>query len=303
MYQFCKKVLIYCCKEAVIFVVFLLKYFGLQIDGILLKISNLNLLLFSDQCLNALNQRSITVTGEMLISKKSINLQFHIPNSVCLFRAKTFWSKEPETLLWLEKNSGGVLWDIGANVGIYSVYFAKFCEGRTIAFEPLPANIKVLSQNISINKLSDKITIVPLPLAPEVGTFSFSGSVTDGNAFNQLSSDTLNESGSTVNQVSWMSVGVSLDWCSEIGVLAPPTILKIDVDGIEPLILRGGEKLLTIGSLRSILIEVEYGSVDSEEIARMLSAAGFELSGRFQSELMESDSFTEGYFNEVWNKI
>ena len=47
-------------------------------------------------------------------------------NEINYFRATTFETKEPETLEWIDtipKNS--VLWDIGANVGLYSLYAAR----------------------------------------------------------------------------------------------------------------------------------------------------------------------------------
>ena len=71
---------------------------------------------FIEKCL----ERSIKVTH------KDVKLNLSIPNRKTRYRAKTFSTKEPETLDWIdsfEKNS--VFWDVGANIGLYSLYAAK----------------------------------------------------------------------------------------------------------------------------------------------------------------------------------
>ena len=53
-------------------------------------------------------------------------LVFTVPNQLNLFRINTFSSKEPETIKWIDSiPEGTVLWDVGANVGLYSCYAAK----------------------------------------------------------------------------------------------------------------------------------------------------------------------------------
>ena len=88
-----------------------------------------------------------------------------VPNEINYFRATTFETKEPETLEWIDtipKNS--VLWDIGANVGLYSLYAAKTRHCRVFSFEPSVFNLEILARNINLNNLVSNIVIVPLPL-------------------------------------------------------------------------------------------------------------------------------------------
>ena len=60
-----------------------------------------------------------------------------VPNWLAGWRVDTFSSKEPETLEWIDSlPEGSVLWDVGANVGLYSVYAAKKRRCRVWAFEP-----------------------------------------------------------------------------------------------------------------------------------------------------------------------
>src|SRR5215467_12031505 len=50
-----------------------------------------------------------------------------------LWRARTFFTEEPHTVAWLDRlQAADVYWDIGANVGMYAVYAAKFRGCRTV---------------------------------------------------------------------------------------------------------------------------------------------------------------------------
>ena len=61
-------------------------------------------------------------------------------------------------------------WDIGANVGLYSIYAAKKKNLRVIAFEPSVFNLELLARNLFLNDLQDKVTIAPLALSDGLGT-------------------------------------------------------------------------------------------------------------------------------------
>ena len=97
---------------------------------------------------------------ELIIERKKII--FFIPNQLTEWRVNTFFSKEPETLEWIdgfEKKEKIVFWDIGANIGLYSIYNAiKNENSLTISFEPSTSNLRVLSRNISVNNLDEKNT-------------------------------------------------------------------------------------------------------------------------------------------------
>ena len=93
-------------------------------------------------------------------------LVFAVPNQLNRFRIDTFSSKEPETLEWIDSiPEGSVLWDIGANVGLYSCYAAKVRDCQVFAFEPSVFNLELLARNIYLNSLTHKISIIPFPLS------------------------------------------------------------------------------------------------------------------------------------------
>jgi len=86
------------------------------------------------------------------------DLMFSVPNALSQFRADTFSTKEPETLEWLDRMPrGSVLWDIGANVGLYACYAAKVRGCRVFAFELSVFNLELLARNIFLNRLTDSL--------------------------------------------------------------------------------------------------------------------------------------------------
>ena len=95
---------------------------------------------------------------KIILNQKSIF--FYTPTSMCDFRVNTFFEKEPETLEWIdrfeiEENNDVCLWDIGANIGLYSIYAAvKYKNLKIFSFEPSTSNLRVLSRNLSINNLT-----------------------------------------------------------------------------------------------------------------------------------------------------
>lgn len=104
------------------------------------------------------------------VSHGGLELKFAAPNALCEFRVKTFSTKEPETLEWINSiPETSVLWDIGANIGLYSVYAAKHRGCRVWAFEPSVFNLESLARNIFLNGLTDLICIVPLALSDGLG--------------------------------------------------------------------------------------------------------------------------------------
>ena len=65
------------------------------------------------------------------------NIEFAIPTELVAYRVKTLFTKEPDTIDWINNfESDEVFFDIGANVGIYSIWATMHRKVRTFAFEP-----------------------------------------------------------------------------------------------------------------------------------------------------------------------
>ena len=126
---------------------------------------------------------------------------------------------------------GSVVYDVGANVGIYTVLACRMVgvEGRVFSFEPSPDNVQRLAENIRVNKFNN-VEIVPSAV-----------SVTDGFATFDSEADPcvrkISESGAlrveTVSLDSFVASGKPF-----------PNLMKIDVEGAELDVLRGAQKLL-----------------------------------------------------------
>lgn len=89
---------------------------------------------------------------------KGCAIELEVLSEIEEYRASTYTTKEPETLEWIERyvRSGDVFYDIGANIGLYSLFAAKRLGGKckVYAFEPEALNYAQLSRNIFLNGLS-----------------------------------------------------------------------------------------------------------------------------------------------------
>jgi len=231
------------------------------------------------------------------VEHKNLKMVFSVPNYLALYRCETFGTKEPDTLTWVEKmDSDSVFWDIGANVGIYSIYAAKYNKCKVYSFEPSVFNLELLARNINNNDLQDLVTIVPLPLTNRIGTQKFkmnniswgSALSTFGENFDQFGNDI------GVAKFEYSVPGITMDKLSSSLNLELPRYIKIDVDGIEHLILEGGNEVLK--SVESVLLEVNYNfSEQSNKVNKRLSEAGFVL-------YKKCDMGDEFFFNQWWVK-
>jgi FkbM family methyltransferase len=176
-------------------------------------------------------------------------------------RADTFFNKEPKTLEWINKfKPNSVMVDIGANIGVYSLYAASLGH-KVYAFEPQALNYAELCINIFLNSFQDNITAYNIGLSDSnrFGTLQLFNFVPGQSSNTVASFADVAISGARVyepNQkgVTQGCVVFHLDYLYSLGVLGTPKYVKIDVDGLEPLIIKGG--LSALSSVDSILVEV-----------------------------------------------
>ena len=228
----------------------------------------------------------------------NLSLNFFIPNWICKYRADNFSSKEPETLKWIDDNGDdGVFFDIGANVGTYSIYFAKTKPNSVYAFEPSFFNLSLLARNININMVQDKVNIVTNPLSNNKKFADFN--LTNINEGGALSAFDVNfdQDGNPLKKIlSYKTLGLPLDLLlSEKIIQEVPKMIKIDVDGIEHLILFGAKETLKKPICKTVLIEVnEKFQEQANETKKILSECGFSLKDKYHA--------TGQTFNQIWFK-
>jgi FkbM family methyltransferase len=239
------------------------------------------------------------------LNGRNISLSFYTPNYISRYRAETFSTKEPETLDWIDTYApeGGVFFDIGANVGLYSIYHAKTKNGLTYAFEPSVFNLKLLVKNVNLNQCQDKIKIVTNPLTSANAFADFNLQNTqEGGALSSFGVDYGQDGKKLDIQIAYSVLGFSLDFLVENKLIVDvPSSIKIDVDGIENLILRGATKVLSNPICRSVLIEVDDSFKEmASEVGQILTEAGFTFLEKKSAEKpLSGQNIT---FNQIWVK-
>tara|TARA_B100000035_G_scaffold289659_1_gene276189 strand:- start:1051 stop:1914 length:864 start_codon:yes stop_codon:yes gene_type:complete len=216
------------------------------------------------------------------ILDKKIN--FFVPNQMTNWRVDTFFTKEPETLEWIdsfEKKKNLIFWDIGANIGLYSIYNSiKNNNSTTIAFEPSSSNLRVLTRNISINNLEKKIRIVPIPLTNKENVFQdmLEAKFVEGGALNSFG-EKFNYEGKKFKPLMKYSLfGTTMNYLVKNSILEIPDYIKIDVDGIEHLILEGGNEFLRDKKIKSMSIEINDNFKEQcEKVSDLMNEYEFKI--------------------------
>lgn len=237
-----------------------------------------------DEMFSVLNSRTRSVTHN------GVSLKFFVPNDVSLQRANMFVDKEPETLQFIDTFARqSVLWDIGANIGAYSLYAAKQRDCVVYAFEPSVFNLDLLARNVWLNNLSDSIILIPLPLTEKLMLNKLNMSTTVRAGATSTFGESYTHDGHTLNKVfEFSTLGLSMNEAVSSLKLQQPNYIKIDVDGIEHLILKGAAEVLQ--GVKAVLIEVnEKFETQANETSRYLTEAGFILQGKYPQS-----------FNQIW---
>lgn len=237
------------------------------------------------------------------VTHSQIGMRFVSPNELTRYRAASFSVKEPDTLAWIDSfENGSVYWDVGANVGLYTIYAALKKGAKVTAFEPSVFNLELLTRNCNLNGVADRVLIVPLPLAREMSTDSIRlSSTTWGGALNTFK-ESVGQDGKALSNQSFQYriCGLSLDRFQEVFEQQPPDYLKIDVDGIEHLILAGGTQVLR--NCRSVIVETnEAVAEQTEAIDALLGQCGL----RFYSKAPVGDNLPPELAqlcNKVWKR-
>ena len=209
------------------------------------------------------------------------------------WRATESPSLDLDTNRWITTfNSNDVFYDVGANIGLYSIMAAKFLCTTVYAVEIDLMNTRMLYENIYMNSCQEKITVLPFGLDSSSHQEKlFLKTMSYGDALHNL------------RQPSYMVINPSgieicvpvfrLDDVIEILGLPSPTKLKIDVDGVDFDVLKGSANALK--TVTSLVIEYMPSSDTRDEIHNFLSEHG--LTFDFDSIGEHSWGTVDGFFS------
>jgi FkbM family methyltransferase len=179
------------------------------------------------------------------------------------FERQAFWSGRYDdrtlSLLSARLRRGDVVIDVGANIGFYSVRLARALQrlggGTVHAFEPIPANAARLAHNVAANGLGPIVQIHELALGAEDGRIAFRTEneyeSTSGNAV------MIGAAVATAFGADTEATVTTLDGFFERNALTSCALIKLDVEGAEPAVLRGASA--TIARLRPAIL-AEYNA-------------------------------------------
>jgi len=235
------------------------------------------------------------------ISHRGMIFKFPVPNDLSVFRVKTFATKEPETLEWIDNiPEGSVLWDIGANVGLYAVYAAKMRNCQVWAFEPSVFNLELLARGVYLNGVTEQVCIVPLALSNKLAPSQLHMTTTDwGGALSTFDQNYGYDGKELKETFQFQTVGMSMvDAVEKLGI-PQPDYIKIDVDGIEHLILKAGGHVLL--GVKGLLVEINDDFTElADQCQEALTAAGLVLSQKLHSEMFDNSSSFGHLYNQIW---
>ncbi len=179
--------------------------------------------------------------------------------------------RQPDTIAWIDAfQPNSVFWDVGANVGIYSLYAALRHDTKVVAFEPAAVNYFLLAANVEANRFEDSVECLLVGLSDEsaisrlevsqfvpAASFSFRGKKARPYAGRQA------------------ALMASMDQLIEDYGLACPNYIKIDVPGLTEAIIDGGVRMLQRHELQEVHIECTEKSTGGRHVVEVLGHASF----------------------------
>ena len=177
-----------------------------------------------------------------------------------------------------------VMWDVGANIGAVTLVAAKCCR-QVVSFEPDPRSFVRLSEHVDVNGF-ENVRLVNAALTEQTGHASFGQAAATNTG---MSSVMLSRAAAA--DVVTVSTITADQFVAEHPAMAP-TVVKIDVEGAEHLVLKGARNLLRSGRVRAIVFEDGQTSErlpSNRDLVEALSDAGYRIDPFALSEPEASD--------------
>lgn len=233
------------------------------------------------------------------VEKDGLSFKFLTPNETTKWRAQTLFTKEPSTIEWIDgMKAGEVMYDVGANVGSYSVY-AGVKGMKVYSFEPEAGNYGVLVKNMTLNNIPPNAYCIALSDEEKAGTL-YAGQADVGGACHSFNEPVGHDLKVRETPFTQGCFGIPLDTLVANGLPSPQHI-KVDVDGFEYKVIKGAEKTLMNG-VQSILIEINPELVQHKEMIEFLQGIGFSYDKAQVERARRKDGTFKGVAEYIFTK-
>jgi FkbM family methyltransferase len=185
-------------------------------------------------------------------------------------RGMTMLTKQPLTIEWIDAfEPGSVFWDVGANVGVYTLYAALRGDTRVVAFEPAAVNYFLLASNCEANAVDERVQCLLAGLGRETGLATLEVSqFAPAESFGFRNKEHRGFRGRQTAPI------FSMDQLVDVYGLPCPNYVKIDVPGLSEDILAGAARTLQRPELREVHIEAREDSAGGRRVAETLKRSG-----------------------------
>jgi len=171
------------------------------------------------------------------------------------------YEHEKQQVIAREVRPDSVFYDVGANVGFYSLLASSLVgKGKVFAFEPVPRNLDYLRRHLALNRVTN-IEVLTLAVSDKVGTAPFQAEPTGSMGHLSIDGDV------TVSTA-------TLDSLVQERRILPPNYIKMDIEGAELLALRGARE--TFERYRPVIFLATHGREVHQECCQLLESWGYE---------------------------
>lgn len=156
---------------------------------------------------------------------------------------------------------GGVVYDVGANAGFFTLLASKLAgpSGAVYAFEPMERNLRYIREHVRMNG-AENVHVMPMAVSDRIGPVRFA-------AAHNPAMGGLSAGGEIEVQSSTLDALASS--------IAPPTFIKMDIEGAEHAALTGAIEVLR--RARPVILLSEHGWEQHERCGELLKSLGYDV--------------------------
>jgi FkbM family methyltransferase len=231
-------------------------------------------------------------------------MTFFTPNDMTLWRVESLLSKEPDTIEWINGFAeGDTLVDVGANVGMYSIFAARMRDAHVFAFEPESQNYAILNRNIHLNGLSGQVSAYCAALSDQTGFSQLHLSIlAPGGSCHSYGAPLDHNNQPVTARFAQGCIATTIDELVAAEAMPVPAHVKIDVDGLEHKIIAGAARTLADRRVRSVLMELNTALDEHWEVVDTLLALGFDYSRDQVARSVRAEGSFKGVGNYVFRR-